>query len=330
MGTPPVEQQKGLREKWGLPFTPTCLIQVDAEEYEAGARERLEPSGLYQSTRIPSFEIDGKPVEPGTFVSGAIVARWLLTSLVLTKAFWFEYGPVLRIANGQPVMETMPMSESRRPVEGVHIYRRHTLPIPDDKPFSTPLFIAIATLTEGYFRPVGSRMDRIAVAMASLWSSLCTPYPEQAYVSLSVALEALLSTQNSEVTHQLAERVAVLLGTEAQKPSDLYRRVKRLYGTRSDIVHGRGVSNDAKNKIGKLAKKDRAPVPGDYELYLHPVGTLVPMEELRDLTDLCVQLIRANILDDLLRRSIQRHDDSTLDRIYLDLLLGTSNATSAD
>lgn len=322
LGTPSKAQRGKLKTEWGLPFAPTCIIKIASDDYESGARERLEPSGYYRSTKLPPLELDGEHVEAGTFVGGVVVARWLLTSLVLTKTFWFEYGPVLRTIGGKSIAESMPISESRRPVEGVHYYRTHALPHPDDGPFSNDEFVAIATSIESYFRPSGARMDRIAVALASLWSSLCTPYPEQAYVSLAVAAEALLSTQQFEITHQLAERAAWLLCTHEHKPIDIYRRVKRLYATRSDIVHGRGISDNDRKKVARAARKGHPPSPETYELYLHPLSTTVPTEELRNFTELCVELIRASLLDVHLRTVLQSHDDAALDAFYTDLVMG--------
>lgn len=52
------------------------------------------------------------------------------------------------------------------------------------------------------------------------------------------ALEALVSTSQQELSHQVSERVAALLVGPGQKRIKLYKRVKKAYGFRSKTVHG--------------------------------------------------------------------------------------------
>jgi hypothetical protein len=51
-------------------------------------------------------------------------------------------------------------------------------------------------------------------------------------------LEALVSTSHSELTHQVAERVAVLLHSSGGARLETFRLVKAAYGLRSRAVHG--------------------------------------------------------------------------------------------
>ncbi|MBU0508886.1 hypothetical protein KKH27_08635 [bacterium] len=51
------------------------------------------------------------------------------------------------------------------------------------------------------------------------------------------ALEGLFSTDNQELSHKLAERIAIFLA-ESPKRSELYRSIKRAYAIRSKVVHG--------------------------------------------------------------------------------------------
>ena len=52
------------------------------------------------------------------------------------------------------------------------------------------------------------------------------------------ALEALVSSSSTEVTHQVAERVACLLEPRGDGRIDDYRQVKQAYNLRSKVVHG--------------------------------------------------------------------------------------------
>ena len=52
------------------------------------------------------------------------------------------------------------------------------------------------------------------------------------------ALEALVSSSTTEVTHQVAERVACLLEPPGDARLDDYRQIKQAYNLRSKVVHG--------------------------------------------------------------------------------------------
>lgn len=220
--------QRNLR----LPFPSNCVISVDADLYEAGAKARLKPLGLYKTMELPPLKAGEVDVDPGVFAGGVPIAKWILTSLVLTKTFAFAFGPVFRFRGfhgAETDVELLkPVSYSVRPLTGVERYRLAGMPpINLSIPFDGNEFGHIVQTLESYFRPGSFRVDRMAVALTSLWSSLCTPFPDQAYVSLSMVLEALLSTQEMEITHILAERCACAL-SETDKPIAVYRRVKKL------------------------------------------------------------------------------------------------------
>jgi hypothetical protein len=55
------------------------------------------------------------------------------------------------------------------------------------------------------------------------------------------ALEALVSSSPTEVTHQVAERVACLLEPPCVGRIDAYKRVKLAYSIRSKVVHGAAI-----------------------------------------------------------------------------------------
>ena len=58
------------------------------------------------------------------------------------------------------------------------------------------------------------------------------------------SFEALVSTSSTELAHQVSERVAVLIGRDSNEALDIYRNLKRAYGTRSKLVHGDQLSRD--------------------------------------------------------------------------------------
>ncbi|WP_157661269.1 HEPN domain-containing protein [Burkholderia ubonensis] len=63
------------------------------------------------------------------------------------------------------------------------------------------------------------------------------------------AFETLFATSQSELSHQLAERVACFLRVSPDDRFDLYRKVKNAYALRSKIVHGSTVKH---SKLGEV------------------------------------------------------------------------------
>jgi hypothetical protein len=64
------------------------------------------------------------------------------------------------------------------------------------------------------------------------------------------ALEALLSTSNAELSHQLSERVALLNPmADALPPRDAFTEMKRAYGFRSKALHGATVQEKDQDSL---------------------------------------------------------------------------------
>ncbi|PYT04420.1 MAG: hypothetical protein DMF60_15390, partial [Acidobacteria bacterium] len=80
-------------------------------------------------------------------------------------------------------------------------------------------------------------------------------------VSVKVAtyvtcLEALLSTADGELTHRLAERVALMLSTETIEQRELFRLVKDAYDIRSKTLHGAPLGRRVKKLVPTASKCD--------------------------------------------------------------------------
>ena len=95
---------------------------------------------------------------------------------------------------------------------------------------ATPVFERLADV---------SRNSSTEFAARTLILMLRISEREFRYVLLWFALEALFGPENSgEISHQLAERIAKLMGDDADSAYNLYRKVKKSYTLRSKIVHG--------------------------------------------------------------------------------------------
>jgi hypothetical protein len=91
---------------------------------------------------------------------------------------------------------------------------------------------------EPYYRPAFWHSDSMGIALGSFWSAVFASFIDHSYLSLSMVLEALLSTSQNEVTHQICERAAVLLTQDVEERMKIYEEIYDLYSLRSTIVHG--------------------------------------------------------------------------------------------
>lgn len=57
------------------------------------------------------------------------------------------------------------------------------------------------------------------------------------------ALEALFTTDNSEVVHKISERAALLMGQNSKERKEIFKDIKHAYNIRSKIVHGESVKS---------------------------------------------------------------------------------------
>lgn len=82
-----------------------------------------------------------------------------------------------------------------------------------------------------------TRAIRYQVAALHSWHA----YPRLAM--MTAAIEALFTTDSSEVAHKVSERIAFLLEAQPGPRWDLFRQVKSIYKLRSSVVHGAGLGS---------------------------------------------------------------------------------------
>lgn len=71
------------------------------------------------------------------------------------------------------------------------------------------------------------------------------------FVMFVVALESIYSTSNVEVAYSLSQRLAWFLG-DAVNRTDYFRKAKKIYAIRSNIIHGTTISANLKVEIDSL------------------------------------------------------------------------------
>jgi hypothetical protein len=80
----------------------------------------------------------------------------------------------------------------------------------------------------------------IRVAFDALRLSSTAFNTSMRFLQEAIALEALCSTDQREVTHTVATTCALFLASTLEERKQVYNRAKRLYGIRSRIIHGSG------------------------------------------------------------------------------------------
>lgn len=76
-------------------------------------------------------------------------------------------------------------------------------------------------------------------AIHSTWSALQIRKGDIRYLLFWIALEALFGPEDGhEMTFRLSQRISTFLSTDGKEALELFRRVKKLYETRSKIAHG--------------------------------------------------------------------------------------------
>jgi hypothetical protein len=295
-----------------LPFSANALLRIEAETYESAAQTRLEPKGVYQPNPLVP--------EGGMFVSASATARWITTSLILNSPFRFDMGPHYRTIYNLTTQREDTVSVGGREFHQARFVPPARVPGHIDQSSLTTIAVRI----EEYFRLAPFRMDRIGVALWTYWTAACARYSEQTYLGLCIVLESLLSTNEQEVTHQLAERAAILSRARGADGVGAYRGLKRLYGIRSNIVHGRGTTKEDIRYIKKRQRIKAPLVAEEIELLLHPMNRIVPLQDLMDLWGVTAEIFRTVLLHDVLYEALRSGDDQELDAIYLSALVGGS------
>jgi hypothetical protein len=293
-----------------LPFEPNTLLRINGEEYEMGARARLEPKGVYQASPIDD--------ENEVVVSARVMTRWIFTSVLLCHPFNVTFGSHYRTRVSASTLEESTVSGGSGGLERARFFP----PQRDPVNINVALVSATALRIEEYFRVWPFRMDRIAVALSTFWTSAFTQYPEQTFLGLCTVLESLLSTHTQEVTHQLAERASLVLRGMGAEPVDSYKMVKDLYGTRCDIVHGRGAKKADLKTIKKRQRAKTSLSSSDVDLLLHPMARMLPGGELRNLIGVTASIFRGILHFDKLYDVLREGDDQMLDAVFLRALLG--------
>jgi hypothetical protein len=85
------------------------------------------------------------------------------------------------------------------------------------------------------------RNNAVWTAARSFWAALVTPERDIRYSLFWIGIEALFGPESSsgEITYKLSQRIAFLTAADPVQAKQMFKDVKKCYGMRSTIVHGR-------------------------------------------------------------------------------------------
>ena len=104
-----------------------------------------------------------------------------------------------------------------------------------------------APLKPSHVKKVG-RLSRALYFLQAARASDDLPVKIANYCTI---FETLVSTSATELAHQVAERVAILIGIDSDETLEIYRSLKRAYSTRSKLVHGDDLRVDNQRYINE-------------------------------------------------------------------------------
>lgn len=112
------------------------------------------------------------------------------------------------------------------------------------------------TCGSAYRGLIEAKENSLSIAVKRLNSCYCREDEEDWLIDATIALEALLSDGNQEMTHKLALRVAAIsqfYPGQQKGAEQIFEEVKRIYKERSSIVHGKSRTSKQEQELSATA-----------------------------------------------------------------------------
>jgi len=211
-----------------LGFFPNYAVLIYVEEYINEVKSRITDDGSSLPDKIM--------VEPTS------ITKQVVFSLILAGRVSFKFGGTFNLKEkvhgktktfSNTGYSHSPTQELSGSMQSALLQGTGQWPA-----LTSKNIIRYAQKLDRYYRSGLWWNDRLSMSLAYIWESMCSPFSQQSFIGLTNALEALISTTSQEITHILAERIALLTETSPLKRREVYDKVKELYKVRSKIVHG--------------------------------------------------------------------------------------------
>jgi len=285
-------------------FSPNYVILIDEALYKDELLRRIVADGSSPPVKIL--------IEPNS------IAKQVVFSLILSGRISFKFRDVFTFkiklhgkkkvysiggysyaSQLQEISPSMELALLQGSGKATHL-----------KPKKTIIY---ALKLDRYYRSGLWWNDRFSMALAYIWDALCSSAPQQSFMGLTNALEALISTTTQEITHILAERIALITEKTPKKRKIKYNQVKDLYKTRSKIVHG-----------SVFMKKG---IQTTESLVISPRFSNVPLSMMTEITEVTFSLIIAvlanpNFLDLIQVKRNEQKINEDLNNYFTDSLFG--------
>lgn len=105
-----------------------------------------------------------------------------------------------------------------------------------------------------YFK--NAKMGRKAIAEVYVFHARASASLPMKVLMYITSMEALVSTSTFELSHQVAERAAVLLGEDSTARNAIYIEIKKGYGYRSKTAHGEALQGTEQDVVILLERLD--------------------------------------------------------------------------
>jgi Apea-like HEPN len=262
-------------------FEPNFLVRIDKDIFEKAVIERLRGQS-HDIDRwleeIPPELRDDLPWIPDDLF------RWIIVSMSLCRTFDQIVTPAARYYFQKGDKQDELISSGCVATHAAYDRSFYTQ-VPhhpgEAGPLDSIILDKVATTIELYYQPILRRHDPVSVALNSFWAFLFSRFADQAYMSLVIILEALLSTSASGITRQISERAATLVGQSPQDSRSIAKAIRKLYQLRSQIAHG-----DLELKKGPI-KWDKTAITATM--------TIVSIPMLKDMASYSVAVLRRMI-----------------------------------
>jgi len=297
----------GLGAKTGYSFNPNYNIKIVVKDYDTYQRiEAVKNFGEEEFKKTITKSPDLPDWVSETRIRPPNAARHAILSLSLFGLYKFKFGGYFHFDSNLKIG-----GFSNYPIQSSNLLGHIKC---KGENFKRKRISQIAQEMNVYFGPYIWQMDRLSLALSSMWAALCTNQVEQSFLSLTTALEAILTTQAQEITHQLAERASFLLCKEPSERYATYKDIKSIYKTRSKIVHGKAF----------LSKKGM-----DRESIFISLGrSRVPETDFSNLFRITQKVIKACFENNRFRTIIQagkseKKISDEIDEYFIGLITGT-------
>lgn len=102
-----------------------------------------------------------------------------------------------------------------------------------------PLFDKVMSIYNGELR-----LDELTIALSVYQRAIQEGDHLKDFLDLVIVLEALFSEGDGEISHKIAERTSIFSESDVKNRKDTFKKLKKIYNARSQLVHGKDLSFD--------------------------------------------------------------------------------------